>query len=172
MSWIYENKQYWRAFALALMVVAIAGPWGFDRIHVPAPHECSSPHVRLDDMFCGLPLSLAWSLNALVAGFRSAGFSVRAAVGIPLPGLSILLLPLLPLATTAVLLWRGDGQPWRNTHLAALVTAAVTVLFVAALNPYAPHWALWGYLLYAPVALVMLLLELLALASDRATAYE
>lgn len=40
-----------RVVILLSLLVAIMGPWTFDRIHVPAQYTCSTPFVRLEGDF-------------------------------------------------------------------------------------------------------------------------
>jgi len=56
MLWINEHKNVWRVAVLVLLLVAIMGPWAFDRIYVPSEYSCSAPFVRLEGDFCGVPL--------------------------------------------------------------------------------------------------------------------
>jgi hypothetical protein len=56
MVWTNEYKKVWRVAVLVLLLVAIMGPWTFDRIHVPSEYSCSSPYIRLEGDFCGIPL--------------------------------------------------------------------------------------------------------------------
>jgi hypothetical protein len=61
MEWLVNKKIVWRGLLLLLFFLAMAGPWMFDRIWVPAEYTCSAPFVRLDENFCGsLYLGFGW----------------------------------------------------------------------------------------------------------------
>ena len=57
MSWIVEHKRLWGIAILALLLLAILGPWAYDQINVPAEYPCSAPFIRLEGDFCGVPYS-------------------------------------------------------------------------------------------------------------------
>jgi hypothetical protein len=62
LSWLNERKRIWRVITLAGLLLAILGPWAFDRTLVAAEYPCSRPHIRLKGDFCGLPLSGLWGI--------------------------------------------------------------------------------------------------------------
>jgi len=79
MSFITGNTVVLRWLVLALLIVAMLGPWAFDLLNVPAQYPCDKPSVRLYGDFCGYPMSgfgaLAWisggffyTLNELIRG--------------------------------------------------------------------------------------------------------
>lgn len=162
MSWITKHPRIWRTAGLVLMLVAISGPWGFDRIHVPAQYPCSAPNVRLEGDFCGLPLSLTYSLLGFFGDLRG---TVSTLVRYPLSVLSIL--PLLPILSTLLLLLPGRRSRSLWFHLAALSLGALATLFVAGLGFSLANWALgvawmlWGLWLYVAVTTALLLFEVL-----------
>jgi hypothetical protein len=167
MSWIRKQQRLWRLAALVLLLVAIAGPWGFDRIHVPSPYTCSAPHVRLDDTFCGLPLSLAWTLQG---SFSHLGSMLRSLATYPLTAL--IFLPLLPFISTMLLLLPGERRRAFTVQLLVLGLVGVGILALLLLPPWRGHWALWGIWLYTGVIAALLLLEILALRQRRLAARE
>jgi hypothetical protein len=42
-NWLKPYKRDVRIAFLTLLVIAISGPWFFDRIYVPSPYTCSAP---------------------------------------------------------------------------------------------------------------------------------
>lgn len=131
-----KGIHFWRTAALTLLLIAMAGPWVYDLIHVPAQYSCDGPNVRLQGDFCGLPFP---------------GFNV------------FFLLPLIlfPVLTTLGLLRRDEDEDsrLRRIHrlawpLAAIAAAAFILLQLP--RPYAPPW---GALLYVVVAVVATVVE-------------
>jgi hypothetical protein len=61
-SWLNEGKRIWRVITLAVLLLAILGPWAFDRTNVPAEFPCTGPHIRLEGDFCGIPMSGLWGI--------------------------------------------------------------------------------------------------------------
>jgi hypothetical protein len=177
MSLLYHNhnKRIWRAAFLVLLVVALSGPWFFDRIHVPSQYACSAPHIRLDEYFCGTPLSFAWLLGeltrtmiSLVRGALSGGAPPAPLLSVSIPSLLVTLL-VLPLVSSWLLIVRNDQGRWRRFHLVVLALAAGAAALALALAGLAtgltglagPYWALWGLWLYVTVIAGMLLWEVL-----------
>src|SRR5512134_1742599 len=69
MLWLKEHRRIWRAAFLITLIIAMIGPWFFDKIWVPQPYTCSLPNVRLDDVFCGVPTSITWLLAGVPSQF-------------------------------------------------------------------------------------------------------
>jgi hypothetical protein len=72
LSWLNERRRIWRVIALAALLLAILGPWAFDRTNVPAEYPCTRPHIRLEGDFCGLPLSGLWGTLLFIEVVASA----------------------------------------------------------------------------------------------------
>jgi hypothetical protein len=150
MTWTNEHRRIWRTSALLLLVVALIGPWAFDRIHVPAEYPCSPPNFRIEGDFCGVPISgerifasvlgyFGSKAAALITGARSFSDAAR-----ELLFSFRLLLLFLPFFTTLFLILRGER--WQIFHVVACGLAAVTGLFLW-LNGFAssgPPPKLWG----------------------------
>lgn len=135
-----KTQKTLRLLELLGLIVALAGPWVFERIHVPAGHECS---VRLADGFCATPLP---------------GFLILTwAFATPL------MLLALPLFSYVLLLI--DVERWRlGFHWLALATAVLTFLiWMATDSPALRQFdlRLWGRWLYLVMLLDGLGLELL-----------
>jgi hypothetical protein len=66
MSWLNDHQRIWRTVGLLLLLIALCGPLAFDKIHVPSPYECSLPNVRLDEYYCGIPISIAGYFSMII----------------------------------------------------------------------------------------------------------
>lgn len=166
MTEINEYKTGWRIIFLVLLLVALSGPWYFDRVHVPPAYSCSSG-IRLDDDFCGLPGSGLWIVpfafgglfnvaRELLVSSRDTGWPMILSGFLPL-------LILLPFPSTLFVMWRPENRRGQTVHMTLLGVAAVsTGLFLSLPSFSRLHWALWGPWFYLCLALSMLLLELLA----------
>ena len=172
MKWIYEQKRTIRLIYLLLLVIAINGPWGYDRINVPAEYPCTPPNIRLEGDFCGLPLSLAWSLSSVVEGLvyivREVDLgSLRLANVIPeLRVFLYLFLLLFPMISTAVLILGSRSRRWQMLHIAGLILAAGIAGLLAWLGNSTSGWILWllwGLWLYILLTASLFALEVLGL---------
>ncbi len=176
MFWLTAHKRTWRLLFLVLLIAGIYGPWGFDRIHVPSPYPCSLPNIRLDENFCGLPLSITWGFTETIRGI----LTVAAAESMNMMGLArlilssfthftlILLLFALPIITALILILRGDRPYWRIAHMIFLGLTAGLILFALILMPY-PRMlgVLWGISVYLGATAGMLLVEALTWANQK-----
>ena len=172
MKWIHEHKRIVRLVFLIGVVIAIGGPWAFDRINVPAQYACSPPNIRLEGDFCGLPLSLAWFLSSILGGLayivREADWgSLRSAALLPeLRVYLFIFLLIVPVVSTAVLVLRGGGQRWQTLHIAGLVLAAGVAGLLAWLGNSTSSWILrllWGLWLYILLTASLFALEVFVL---------
>lgn len=168
MTEINEYKAGWRKIFLVLLLVALSGPWYFDRVNVPPAYPCSSG-IRLDDDFCGLPGSGLVIVPFAFGGLFNAAkelftTSVDFATGLRIFLYSLLLwLILLPFLSTLFVMWRPENRRGQIVHMIILGAATVsTGLFLSLPSFSRLHWALWGPWFYLCLALSMLLLELLA----------
>ena len=169
MAWIKKNRRAWRIALLILMLVALMGPWTFDRLYVPSEYECSAPNIRLDGNFCGVPLSgvsvffwMSSGLIPLTVGVITGEviFSERSREFLLL---LLLFLPLLPIFSTLLLIPQNDQQPRQVFTIIAWALAIGMVLFWWK-NSY-PNllWVLWGIWLYIGLAVNALILEIITL---------
>ena len=173
MEQVEENIQYFRIILLALLVVAIIGPWGYEQIHVPAEYPCSAPFVRLEGDFCGTPQLGITMVFWFVAGFPRVVWEFLAG-GINLANLvpslfplSFVLLFIFPVLTTFFLLLKGDSRRMRLLHALALVLAAGVLGVWVSLMSGPGNRILWGGQLYIGVIVLLLVLEVLAFAHGR-----
>lgn len=162
--WIVEYKSVWRTAVLLIFLFCLLSPWTTDRIHVPAPYNCS--WWRVDDDFCATPLSGFWALFVgynivvdsvlhLTSGAISGGARsfpqmlwIFWVVFIPLPAISTLLLlrshgRFLP-QRFQVVLWA----------LAAVVGVGLFLVlaFTALDEPLLRLWGVWSYILLSVTA--------------------
>lgn len=168
MQWAHEHRKLLRIIFLVGLVIALLGPWMFDQIMVPAQYTCSPPNVRLDGDFCGMPLSISWfyfqggifsQLSYLVKGIAAGELKPGDAVGQALVN-GFLILILLPLLTTALLIWRPETSGRSVFHVIMLGLAAGIVGIMAATSYSRAMWLLWGLWLYIALIICMLVLEI------------
>jgi len=177
MSWINEHKRVWRVAILVLLLVAIMGPWTFERINVPSEYPCSAPNIRLEGDFCGTPMSGIWIFFWIIGGFINAGVGLvtGATVFADRGGeflraflfIMVLLLFVLPFFSTLLLIVRGDRRRRQMFNVATWDLAAGAGLLLGRSSFSRLHWALWGIWLYIGLAVSALILEVLALAAER-----
>ena len=173
-SWINEHKRAWRAGIMVLVLAAMAGPWVFERVNVPAEYPCDPPFVRLEGDFCGYPYSGISAFSQLIGGAAQIVggliegtiiFSERAD---ELAILSLLLVCLsfilLPLFTTLRLIVIKAPQH-RPVFLVIAWSVAATLSLLLAVLDF--HWAAWGRWLYTGTAASALTLEVLSQKTSR-----
>ena len=169
---LQEHINVWRGALLALLFVALLGPWWFDRIVVPAQYACTTA-VRLEGDFCGIPMAGIWTLLWIVAvpanmlaGLTSGNTTVADFLkGVPI---SLVLCSLvLPFISTVILILRGEGPRRRVFQIIACGLAAGAGLFFGLSSHPALFWVLWGVWLYTGLAVMALILELLAASKGR-----
>jgi hypothetical protein len=167
MSWMNEHKRVWRVAVLVLLLVAIMGPWAFDRIYVPGEFPCSAPFIRLEGDFCGVPLSGIWILSATTGGL------VNIVVGL-VTGATVItdrvrefsfsllvLLLVLPFFSTLLLILRGDRRRQLVFHLAAWSLVVGFGLWLGMSSYPKLFGVVWGIWLYIGLAASALILEVL-----------
>lgn len=159
MSWINKHQRYGRIATLALMGIALSGPWFFEVTWVPAPYFCSAPHIRLDETFCGRPYSIISFFSSLSRDFTNmvAGLLAWEPELWSLLFFLLLLLLVLPIFSTLFLVLRGQRRRRRIGQTTLLGLAIAASVLIALLRP---HWALWGVWLYICAGTTMLLLEI------------
>jgi hypothetical protein len=172
MNWINQHKRNVRTAFLILLVIAMIGPWFFDRIWVPQPYICSLPNVRLDDVFCGVPVSITWLLAGipsqfiyLVNGLITGPTSDYAATEWLFLLFSIFLL--FPFLSTPILILWQEQRYWSAIHRVALGLAAGTGLLIGILVFSVASWMLWGVWLYICLTISMWGWEVLILRTPR-----
>jgi len=162
---IDKNSRTWRAIILILLLIAMIGPWTYERVYVPPPEPCAAPNVQVEgDLYCGIPFSILWEFFGLIRWEGAAalltgkiGFSRWAAQFLPL-------LLILPIFTTLGLISRKQGSRWQVLNVLAWALAALAGAAYLHRGYFRPYPAPWGNLLYVGVALAALVLELLLLS--------
>ncbi|HRQ36628.1 MAG TPA: hypothetical protein PLD25_01795 [Chloroflexota bacterium] len=175
MTEINEYKAGWRIIFLVLLLVALSGPWYFDRVSVPGQYACSSG-IRLDENFCGLPGS---GLAIVPFAFGGLFNTARELLAAPTEFATwsrmllfslLLWLILLPFLSTLFVMWRPENRRGQMIHMIMLGVAAISAGVFLSLPYFSRlHWALWGPWFYICLALSMLLFELLAFWENGAT---
>jgi hypothetical protein len=173
MLWTFEHRNVWRVGILVVMLVAIIGPWTFDVIWVPSEYSCSAPFVRLDNSFCGIPLTGIRLFRWMVEGFIDASAELVTGAMMFIEWtrefLLCLLLPLLvlPVFSTLLLILRGDRWRRQVFNIAAWGLAGGVGLLIGTSSHPRLFWVLWGIWLYIGLAAGALILEVLTLAAGR-----
>jgi len=140
-----------RVAALALLLVAMTGPWTLDT-HAESRETCLSPLVYLGEGRCACKISL-WALIGVSVQWGRDRLAW------------LLFLPGLPLLSTLLLLLAGGRRGLWSFHLAVwgLVLALAIVAVVAQwLQHAAVSLVLWGIWLCAALAVAVLVCEVLA----------
>jgi hypothetical protein len=164
-----SDRQIWRFIFLVLVLVAIAGPWAFDRINVPAQFPCSPPFIRLEGDFCGTPMRgitlLYWMLLEVVGVIWNflTGELPLARLASRMLRLSFLFLLLLPLFTTLLLLKHQASRGLQRFHIITLLFVTGMGLWVVNVPASGFHPALWGMWVYFTLGFLMLIVELFSL---------
>jgi len=170
MSWLINCARFWRIVALFLLIVAVIGPWGYDRINVPAEYPCSAPFVRLEGDFCGVPLNGTWVLFALGSELINIIIGLVTGKLVPTEAGRVLLiflltiLLLLPAFNTLLMILRGDRRWLQIFHIAALCLAGGLMLWALSAALEVRTIRLWGPWLYLGTVLALLTLEIAVFA--------
>jgi len=165
MLWLNKHERIWLMVFLTLLLIAFIGPWGFDRILVPAQYDCSWPNFRLHGDFCGVPLS---GMSAIATGIGVITNTVsRMVSGATIhtnlarnPWSLFIILTQLPVFSTLPLLLGGRRRR-RLFHAAvwgmALVGGSGFLLWFSLMRGLPPIqlWGLWVYIVLAPSALIL-----------------
>lgn len=175
MAWTNKYKKILRVAILALLMVALMGPWTIDVISVPHQFPCSYPFVRMEGDFCG------------TAGYK--GFVVLPSAFIQISGYLVtrvttltdkvgeillwMFLPLLvlPFVSTFLLILRGNNRSQQIFSTVAWGSAAGGCLLVVLEMGFSDstqyYRLIWGFWFYFALVLIALVLELLTLAAER-----
>ena len=66
-----ERRRLLRVILLGLLIAALAGPWFFERLYVPAAYPCDT---RLEGDYCGSPIAGLWMVGGV---FGAVVYQVR-----------------------------------------------------------------------------------------------
>jgi hypothetical protein len=167
-----RHYRLWRIAFCALLLIAFVGPWTFDLIWVPSDYFCDAPYFRLDEDYCGIPLSGIWQYR------WGLDISIDSSIGLVTGKLGfsdwvrdflfslLLLLPLLPLINTLLLILRGDHSSRQALTFIAWISAVAFGLFWGLNNFPKMFWLVWGVWFYTGVAVCALILEILLILSN------
>lgn len=167
MLWLAQHRRIWRISIMAIVLIAFIGPWGYDRINVPAQYDCDLPNFRLEGDFCGVPLSgisvfipgLGLVLDTVVRMFRGAPADPILARN--LWSLFVVLI-LLPVIITPLLIVARERLRRQSIHMAVWGLASaggLGFLLLISLMLGLPPIRLWGFWLYIVLAIIALILE-------------
>jgi hypothetical protein len=168
MPWIQANTQNWRKVILVLLVLAVLGPWAFDKTNVPAQYACGPPSIRLEGDFCGHPTSgiqiLFWMIEwffafiiRLISGkidFVQEGFNFWIVYNS-----LILILLILPIINIVVMIFRGTQPRLQKFHLVVCGLNLVLALIIGLSSFPNIYFVLWGIWLYILSLISILILE-------------
>jgi hypothetical protein len=152
-----------RSLAFITFLTAMAGPWMFDRVNVPAQYACE---YRLEGDFCGIPISGFQAMSLFGLGFinmvvqafmtnnayhhRIAEFLVS----------FLFLFPVFPFIGNLLLIFRLGSQ---KLQIILWILACVLLLPVFFFQRGVQAGALWGGWLYIMLAIGMSAAEFLLL---------
>jgi len=169
MSFIVENKVFWRRIVLALFILSLLGPWMYDRLNVPAEYSCGKPSFRLEGDFCGYPMSgfhaLAWSIGGffyMVVDLIQGDFFGQTRELL----VGLFLFPILPFFSTLLLIWKKDSHRLQIINLFAWGLGCILPLLILILEWNLQTIHLWGLWLYIVLAISALIFETSTLRSN------
>jgi hypothetical protein len=175
--WMVKHKRTWRAIVLVFLLVAIIGPWTYDKIYVPSKYTCSAPVVRLEGDYCGMPLAGIRVLSMMVGGIINIVGELVIKITVLkdrfsefafcLLGLTLIL----PCFSTLFLILREESRGGFLFHFAALSLAFGVSLLVAMIYYPKLFWGLWGIWLYVGVTASTLILEAVMLFGGRRSSH-
>jgi len=156
-----EHKNIFHLSILTLLIISMVGPWMFDRIFVPAEYTCSPPNIRLHGDFCGVPVSGVQFFGLFAGGFFYMLFEVIRGTFASrsrelLVGLFVL--PIIPIFTTLLSIWKKETHRLRTINLVAWILAlllTLTLFILQITNQGIRLWGLWLYILVAVSAVVL-----------------
>ncbi len=175
MAWLREHLTVVRLCVLALLIIALLGPWVYENLSVPDQYDCAPSLVRIRPGFCGDPMSgwfvigyfgmaflgVLWALISGAATFQQAG-----------PGLiaALVWLPILPLLSSLLLLlWRDEHPRLRGFHMAVLLLLiGLTLLFIIIEKPTVISIRMWGPWLFLITLIAGLAIEIAAARKPKA----
>ena len=163
-------KTVGRVAALALLLVAIAGPWAID-VHPAQEESCSAPLIWLGNGQCAcLVYLMPWLGHEFGAGGMLAGMVSgecrhdSGCIANNIAALIMMSLPLLPFLSTLLLVAGGERRGLRAFHFVAWgLAGAVSVFYLLVVGSQgAVVFKLWGSWLCVGVVVAVLTGEILA----------
>lgn len=166
MTWIIKNKRNLRtAIFLVSFLALTSGPWVFDRVWVPGEFDCTPPSIRLDENFCGLPLSgitfFIWWIGGVVNSSISMVTSSTAFLTWLREGLLplIFLFPLFAVLSTILLILLGEKQWLKNVNITIWGISLGICIWLGTQNHPSFFYVVWGLWLFIGLSLITLILE-------------
>ena len=154
-----------RLIGVALVILALVGPWWYDRINVPAEFECQSPNIRLYGDFCGTPMAGIWLIAELIrvvpllVQHTYSGTIGARDIGGLLLWFAISLVTIAPIISLVLRLKnRQTRGAWIHMAVLILTTALAgyTLLHASIYQPI-QIWGLWLYV----ASIFLILIEVL-----------
>jgi hypothetical protein len=150
-------------------VLAILGPWAFERLSVPAEYDCGPTNIRLEGDFCGSPISLIqtlfwmiyWFINRTIGMIRGEyNFDLIASdIRISWIYYLVIVLLTLPIINLLFLILRGDQPRLQKFHLVVCGLNLIPVLIFGLSNFPKVNLSPWGLWLYFGAMVGILILE-------------
>lgn len=166
MTWIIKNKRNLRtAIFLVSFLALTSGPWVLDRVWVPGEFDCTPPSIRLDENFCGLPLSgitfFIWWIGGVVNSSISMVTSSTAFLTWLREGLLplIFLFPLFAVLSTILLILLGEKQWLKNVNITIWGISLGICIWLGTQNHPSFFYVVWGLWLFIGLSLITLILE-------------
>lgn len=160
-SALVKYGHLWRVAALLLLLIAMFGPWTYERVDMPPSNPCAAPNVQAaGDPYCGIPLPVFLEVLGLFR-FGAALWGGELSFN---QWASLSLLPfllVLPIAMLSALMLRRRNVRRQILFLIAWALAALAGAAFLLRGNYRPYAPPWGMMLYIAAALTALLLELL-----------
>lgn len=175
MSFNSRNTPLLRWLILALLVVAVLGPWMMDMINVPAQYSCDKPFVRLYGDFCGYPMSGFGAIAWITSGFLyTLNELIRGNIATVFPNLIALIfvcIIVFPFLSTILLTSKKTSRRFQIINLSVWGVACLASLIIFALQSQSEQFIqyfflLWGLPLYIFVAIGAVVLEALVFTSS------
>jgi len=176
MVWLREHMVVARLFVLALLIIALLGPWVYEALSIPDEYACQPPLVRIRPGFCGDPMSgwfvlgylgvgffgVLWALISGVHTFQDAGKELM---------VGLVWLTALPLLSSLLVMLRGEHPRLKAFHRVALLLAmALTLVFIIAEQPSVVSVRMWGPWLFLAALIAGLGLEVASLLGRKKAA--
>ena len=152
MAWVTRWRLV-RLLGLALVILALIGPWAYDLLSVPPEFECQYPTIRLDEDFCGWPIQGFWIITELgnivnmLITHTYPGSIGPSFIGGLLLMFAIMLMIIAPIISLLVRL-KNRQTRWAGLHIAILILVTALagfLLFHARTHQPLQIWGLWLY---------------------------
>jgi hypothetical protein len=155
MAWLTRWRLV-RLLGVALVILALAGPMGYDLLSVPPAFECQPPTIRLNEDFCGWPVTGYFSITELVNIVSTTVTQTYPAntgaidiIGGLLLWFAFTLVIIAPIISLVVRL-KNRQTRWAGLHIAILIPVTALAgysLFHARTHQPLQIWGLWLYVI-------------------------